>query len=79
MISEKAASRTADSLALLLVDEKAEWAAAVYDGRAFDHRGTFRVPPARYLSFEPRSHNLLLPNNQSASSSALTSLDWRTG
>jgi hypothetical protein len=79
MIADKAASLDGDTLALLLVDEKAKWAAAVYEGRALDRRATYGVPPAQYLHFEPHSRDLLLPHNQSASFSTLTSLDWRTG
>jgi hypothetical protein len=79
MIAEKAVSPNTDALALLLVDDKAQWATAVYEGRGFEHRGTFGVPRGHYLQFDPRSQHLLLPFNQSASISTLTSLDWRRG
>ncbi len=79
MIAEKAASPNADALALLLVDEKAQWAVAVYEGRGFEHRRTHSVPLGYDLQFDPRSQQLLLPFNKSASSSTLTSLDWRNG
>jgi hypothetical protein len=79
MIADKAASFSSDTLALLLVDENAEWAAAVYEGRAFDRRVTYHVPAAQYVHFDSHSGDLLLPHNQSASLSTLTSLDWRIG
>jgi serine/threonine-protein kinase len=37
MIAEKAASPNADAVALLLVDESAQWAVAVYEGRGLEH------------------------------------------
>src|SRR5207247_11427665 len=76
MIAAKAASRRGSLVALLLVDEKSEWAVAVYEGPGFDRRRTFPVSPGRYLQFDD-SDRILLLEQRSPLRSSLVSVDWR--
>jgi hypothetical protein len=76
-IADKAVGPRMDLIALLLVNDNAEWAVAIHDGRGFAHRSTFMVPAGYHLQFDPKTEALYLPDSRSLASSSLTLLDWR--
>ena len=77
-IADKAVDPKTGTVALLLLSDNADWAIAIHDGKAFDHRRTFMIPPGFDIEFDVDGEHILLPNNQAAGASSLTSLNWRT-
>jgi hypothetical protein len=77
MIAEKSVSSQSALVALLLVNENAEWATAIYEGTSLEHRRTLLVPGGRHIQFDTASDDIFVSNNQSPSASTMTRLDWR--
>jgi serine/threonine-protein kinase len=76
MIAAKTTSRKGNLVALLLVDDKSEWAIAVHEGAGFDLSRTLAAFSGQHLHFDEWDR-LVIADNQSPLRSTLLSVDWR--
>jgi serine/threonine-protein kinase len=76
MIAAKAVSKRGNAVALLLVNERSEWAVAIHEGPTFDCRRTFGASGGRFLQFD-EADRLLVVDKTSPLNSSLVSVDWR--
>jgi hypothetical protein len=78
MILQKAVSAAGNTIALLLGNEKSEYAIAIYEGPAFGRPKVFGVPMKYRIQFGTNNEEVLVSYRFEGLTSALATLDWRS-
>jgi len=79
LLSAKAASPSADLVAVSVIDDRGRKAISIYEGTPLTRRASFMVRSGSDLSFDGRGDEVLVSYDLSPSKSTLAALDWRAG
>ena len=77
MILQKAVSSVGNAVALLVGNDKSEYAVAVYEGPAFGRPKVFGIPTKSRIQFGTDNETVIVSYRLMGATSVLAALDWR--